>query len=205
MSIRFTHIFTSTSSTHIGSKGSGSRGLTLVETMVAVSIFSVILVFVCFLQGSAFSTFHKTQVQSDTYRMAMLAGEQIKRELLYVQVTQYDVSSASDPVLKYRIPRRETNGDLAVLESGILDWDNDEVSLYLENDGEGNRNIIRRQTNRPDKKLFSLGNEGSIVFSMPEDKRLEASIMAKITSQGAKVRESDYSLMLQFYLPNQEL
>jgi len=178
------------------------QGLTLVETLVAILIFSVILVFIVFIQGTAFSSFNKTQIQSDTYRMAMLAAEHLKKEMQYVQVTEYDLPGT---LLKYKVPLTDSNGEMSLLASGLPDWNPSEISLCLESDPDGTRNVTRHQSGWPAKKLFSLGNEGSIVFSMPENKRLDAYITVKVTNQGVKVKESDYSVKLQFYIPNQEI
>ncbi|MDQ7823496.1 MAG: hypothetical protein RDV48_11925 [Candidatus Eremiobacteraeota bacterium] len=174
-------------------------GISLVETLVVVGLFSAILLIIILMQKGGFNAFQKTQVHGDTYRMAMLTAEHLKRELQYVQVTQCDVPGK----LKYKAPKY-VNGQMYVNASGCIEWDT-EVTLSLEPDNKGSMTLIRSQQGTPLRNLCSLGNGGEILFSMPQDKILEVSISARVTDPTAKIKESDYRLTTKFYLPNQEI
>ncbi len=194
-------MFTSTSNNgHTGREK--SSGFTIVETLVALGIFSLILILVILVQKGGFNAFQKTQVHGDTYRMAMLTAELLKKELQYVQVTQYNVPGV---LIRYRSPRFTNASEMALVASGAIDWDPQEVWLSFESDSEGNRYILRNHLGEPSKRLCSLGNEGSIVFDMKKDKLLEAQITAKVNDPGSKLKKSTYGLTMQFYLPNQNL
>ncbi|MDQ7821204.1 MAG: hypothetical protein RDV48_00280 [Candidatus Eremiobacteraeota bacterium] len=171
------------------------RGLSLVETTVAVAVFMGILVTVILIHHSSATAFQKTQVEGNTYRMAMLAVEQVKTEL-HGSV----VSDVKSDEITYQVPN-VSGGHVEVDSSGYIIYDADEAKLTSQASG-GNRYLVRIWKGET-KRLACIGNGGAVAFSKPEERMLEVVVTAAVTGQGTKEKESTYKAAERFFLSNQ--
>jgi hypothetical protein len=163
--------------------------------MIAVLLMTVTMVIVALVHRSGAEAFQKARVHGDVYRMAMLAVEQMRRELHGAKVT--DVTATQ---VKYLVPLVE-NGHVKVCEDGRIEFEPLEARIFLFKDG--SKFYLVRSFNGEVRQLSCLGEEGSVSFSLPDPRLLVAEITAKRPGDGSKTRESEYALKVNFSLPNQ--
>ncbi|MDQ7825193.1 MAG: hypothetical protein RDV48_20495 [Candidatus Eremiobacteraeota bacterium] len=172
-----------------------TRGLSLVELLVSIALFLSVVVFVTLTHRTGSQAFQKSRIDSDVYRMAMLAAEHMKKELHGAKV-----NSVTDDEVHYLIPQLE-NGHVKVADDGRIAFNTGEAVLSV-GERHGVRYLIRTQ-NGIETRIAGLGNSGSATFSMPSTHVLQAEIRAEVTEAGIKVKESSYKVVTSFFLLNQ--
>jgi len=170
-------------------------GLTLVEVMIAVLLMAVVMVIVALVHRSGAEAFKKACVHGDVYRMAMLAVEQMRRELHGAKITEVTPTE-----VKYLVPLTE-NGHVKICEDGRIEFEPVEVSISLVR--EGSQFYLVRSCNGEVRQLSSLGEEGTVTFTLPDPRILMAEVKAKRPGVGSKTGESEYALKVNFSLSNQ--
>jgi hypothetical protein len=172
------------------------KGLTLLEVMVAMAVFMTMSIFVALIYRTGSGAFQKTQSHSDVYRMAMLAVENLKRELHGAKIIEVTASQ-----VRYLVPVVE-NGHVKICDDGRITFEPSEVILSTNND-KGLVYIVRT-SDGDSRNLACLGERGAVTFSSPTERLLAIDVKADQGSPGgARLSESMYQLTTRFYLSNQ--
>jgi hypothetical protein len=171
------------------------RGLSLVEVMVAIAIFMTISIFVALIYRTGTNAFQKSQIHSDVYRMAMLAFENLRKELHGAKVVEVTASQ-----VRYLVPMVE-NGHVKICDDGRISFELSEVLLSTVNE-QGLIYLVRTSEGNS-RHLACLGDRGAVSFSSQTDRLLVVEVRAEQDSPGAKQKESSYQLTARFYLSNQ--
>ncbi|MBI3926123.1 MAG: hypothetical protein HY319_11320 [Armatimonadetes bacterium] len=169
-----------------------SRGVTLLETLIASAVFVIILVAVIQIERVGRDAASKNDAQTETFRMAALADEHVRRELRASRVLAFSGKQGS---LRYTPAARTAEGFVEVDGSGIV-FQTEPAEILMDGDG----NLVRDFGVEPARILAALGTEGSAEFELVEEDLLRATYVAvrqDVTGQ------SRYQLTVDYYLRNQ--
>ncbi|MBI3927603.1 MAG: prepilin-type N-terminal cleavage/methylation domain-containing protein [Armatimonadetes bacterium] len=170
-----------------------SRAVTLPELLVAMAVFSLVLLIVVAVQSSGLQATRKHDLHEETFRAAMLAAEHLKRELPGALV-EGDVGGV--PRLTYRVPRLDEQGRPVLGPTGEVLWSGP-IGLELDSTGY----LIRTEADDV-RRLAYLGPEGQVSFLATPDRidELQVRFVAR-RKQGEQ--SSEFPLDLTFRLANQ--
>lgn len=177
------------------------RGLTLVETLVACFVLSMMLVSVIWIQQTSAKAARQSDLSTDAYRAVMLAVEKLGSEFRGAQVIP---PSPGDVTLKYWKPRL-VGGVIQILPSGEPDWEPgapavpDQAEVRLQSDG-----WLVRDFQGTVQRLAMLGQGGSVTFDMAAGSRvIEVKVASRLVSPNDPSKVSTYQADWKTFLFNQ--
>lgn len=171
------------------------RGASLIEVLVAVAIFSAVLVTVVRIDRTGRDAFRKNEAESGAWRQAMLAVEHLKRELRGARITLVEPGRVvlQTPLLDGATPKVSASAEIVYAP--------DSIELTLD----GQKRLVARQAGQRNRVLAELGPEGALRFELPEPRLLRVFVRAHLQDRpGAqKLGQSRYAVQEDFFLPNQ--
>lgn len=167
-------------------------GLSLIELVVAVAVFSIVLVVVAAVQNAGWYATSKQLAHESAFRGAMLASEHLKRELPGALV---EPLGPNGRFLTYRVPQRDSQGRPVIGPTGEVAW-SEPVVLALDQEG-----YLIRVEGDISRRLSFLGPRGEVQFTMTPGRIDE--LQVQLVSHRGRERESVYELGLRFRLANQ--
>lgn len=171
-------------------------GLTLSEVLVSSAIFALLAVVLVAVQMYCSKAMLVTNDQTDTYRMAMSTLNRIKAELSPSRLTVVDPD-----FLKYKLPMRNSNGSLRLNYTGIPIWlppGAVDHMIYLDPQ---HQVVAARSDNAGGvtvHHLGSLGEAGTLQFSMPINQLIEVRVHAEVLAHGQS-KGSRYDALIQIF------
>jgi prepilin-type N-terminal cleavage/methylation domain-containing protein len=173
------------------------RGVSLIETLVACSIFAVLTTAIVMILAQSRQAEQKLDTHSDSTQMGLVVVEKIKQEMRLSRVMGTDGSR-----LDYWILRR-SNGTLQLTAAGLPDYepgapDPPAVAQLFCSQG-----ALFRQFQGIRQKLAAMGREGAIGFvHNPAQHTLKLHITVGEDAHD-KVKSNKIQLHYTVYLNNQ--
>jgi len=138
------------------------RSITLIELMISVAVLSIILSFVFFVTGTGKVSWYISSAKVFLNRQARAAISRISNELLLSNPSRALILAENN--LKFSIPLVNSNGDLALTDSGDLRWGDGEIEGNSINYTIKDQDLIRRILNANDVTV--AGSEEVVARSL---------------------------------------
>lgn len=168
------------------------RGLTVLETMIACAILSVMMAASILIYSSGLNRQRKQDNTTESYRAVMTAIAHIRSELRGSQLLAPGTGSGAQPTAVYRYPVMK--GDLPKLDSqGMIVW---RPPVTFQMDGS-----FLSRTGPNTRRFTDLGAGGSVTFERLDRRLLRVKAIADKPSQDVRKR-SHYEATVDVYLPN---
>ena len=177
------------------------RGLTLIEVLLTMSLFSMVLLAIYFIYTQTMVVQRKTGAQNQAYRAVMLAMKHVEMQLRGSQLilpSTWSPSLTPLTTVTYLYPTVQ-NGQIVVDVTGTPNWAG---RAHFELDGIGRFSKVD-ETNAADSRVLSnLGPNGRVSFWRSERDLLRLRVYAEIADDFGRTT-SNYEFETLLRLSNQ--
>lgn len=173
-----------------------SRGSSLVELLVAMTVLALMGAAVLWIYRVGISAQRKGDAHSDAYRQVMIAGRHIHEQLRCCQLQQPSAPGAPQATVVYRFPR-VSNGQVEIDSTGNPMWAGI-ATLSVDSQG----NVVRTDDQgAPAQVLARLGSKGSLEFERLDQRLLKVTLVGY--QQAPQGQNGRYEVSFKLSLPNQ--